>query len=40
MRSSSYLIPQLVVNHFNNIKNGGIGLFRDSKLIHGNSGGN
>jgi hypothetical protein len=33
------LIPQLVVNHFNNIKNGGIRLFRDGKLIHGDSGG-
>jgi hypothetical protein len=40
MRSSSYLIPQLVVNHFDNIKNAGIGLFCDGKLIHGDSGGN
>jgi hypothetical protein len=40
MRSSSYLIPQLVVNHFSNIKKGGVGLFRDGKLIHGDSGGN
>jgi hypothetical protein len=40
MRSSSYLIPQLVVNHFNNIKNDGIGLFCDGKLVHGDSGGN
>jgi hypothetical protein len=40
MRSSSYLIPQLVVNQFNNIKKGGIGLFHNGKLVHGESGGN
>ena len=40
MRSSSYLIPQLVVNHFNNIKNGGVGLFHNGKLVHGDNEGN
>jgi hypothetical protein len=40
MRSSSYLIPQLVINQFNNIKNGGVGLFRNGKLVHGDIGGN
>jgi hypothetical protein len=40
MRSSSYLLPQLVVNQFNNIKNGGVGLFQNGKLVHGDSGGN
>ena len=39
MRSSSYLIPPLVVNQFNAIKNGGPGLFRDGKLVQGDSGG-
>jgi hypothetical protein len=40
MRSSSYLIPQVVVNHFNDINNGGSGLFRDGRFIHGDIGGN
>jgi hypothetical protein len=39
MRSSLYLIPQLVVNQFNAIKNGGPGLFRAGKLVQGDSGG-
>jgi hypothetical protein len=39
MRASSYLIPQLVVNQFNAIKNGGPKLFRDGKLVHGGTRG-
>jgi hypothetical protein len=39
MWSSSYLIPQVVVNHFNDINNGGSGLFRDGRFIQGDSGG-
>ena len=39
MRSSLYLIPQLVANQFNAIKNGGPGLFRNGKLVQGKNGG-
>jgi hypothetical protein len=35
IQSSSYMILQIVVNHFSDLKNGGSELFCNRKLVHG-----